>query len=175
MKNSNFFLSATVAVAISFLTIGCNSPASDTTTKSVAETTEQAVTKPDMAVIKTEIQALETAWAAADNARDVQALLAFYADDAASLSNNAPMVVGKAALQKDIEANFAKKAKGATSIYEVLDVFGNENTVTEVGKSTVKDASGKVISTGKYMAIWEKRDGKYLCVRDIYNDDVKAK
>jgi uncharacterized protein (TIGR02246 family) len=173
MKNNNFFLPATLAVAL--LTIGCNSPATDTSANAAAETTEQVVTKPDMAAIKTEIQALETAWAAADNARDAKALVAFYADDAASLSNNAPMIVGKAALQKDIEANFAKKAKGSTSVYEVMDIFGDENAVTEVGKSTVKDASGKVISTGKYMAIWEKRDGKYLCVRDIYNDDVKAK
>ena len=50
-------------------------------------------------------------------------------------------------------------------------VFGDENTVTEVGKMTRKDASGKVVSTGKYMAVWEKRDGKYLCVRDIGNSD----
>ncbi len=56
-----------------------------------------------------------------------------------------------------------------------LDVFGSENQVTEVGKSTIKDATGKVTYTGKYMAIWEKRDGKYVCVRDIFNDDMKAK
>jgi len=25
------------------------------------------------------------------------------------------------------------------------------------------------------MAVWEKRDGKYICIRDIYNNDVKEK
>ena len=38
--------------------------------------------KPDMAAVKAEIQTLENAWAAADNARDAAALAAFYADDA---------------------------------------------------------------------------------------------
>jgi len=26
-----------------------------------------------------------------------------------------------------------------------------------------------------WAAIWEKRNGKFICVRDIYNDDVKEK
>ena len=74
-----------------------------------------------------------------------------------------------------IAASIAKRAKGATIAYDIIDVFGDENTVTEVGKTTKKDASGKVTYTGKYMAVWEKRNGKYICVRDISNDDVKAK
>ena len=85
------------------------------------------------------------------------------------------MLVGKAAILKDVQASLAKRPKGANTAYTVMDVFGDENTVTEVGKTTRNDASGKVISTGKYMAIWEKRDGKLLCIRDISNDDVKAK
>jgi ketosteroid isomerase-like protein len=47
--------------------------------------------------------------------------------------------------------------------------------VTEIGTAISKDASGKVIRTGKYMAVWEKRDGKYICIRDIYNSDAAAK
>ncbi|MDO8927530.1 MAG: SgcJ/EcaC family oxidoreductase [Bacteroidota bacterium] len=159
-----------VCVALSLFAVGCSSPA-----PKVAETPVQVVAEPDMAAIKAEIQALESSWAAADNARDATAIAAFYADDAVSLSNNKPMLVGKAAIQTDIEADLAKRTQGSTVSYDVLDVFGNENHVTEVGKATITDASGKVISTGKYMAVWEKRNGKYICIRDIYNDDVKKK
>lgn len=120
--------------------------------------------------VKTEIQALETAWAAADNARDAKAIAAFYADDAVILSNNRPMLSGKEAIQKDIEEGMAKRVKGATIAYDIVDVFGDENTVTEVGKITTKDSTGRVTYTGKYMAIWQKRDGKYVCIRDISND-----
>lgn len=166
---------ATVVAALSFLTIGCNQPAADKAPEVTAEATPPMAAKADPAKMKADIQALETAWANADNARDANALAAFYADDAVSLSNNQPMVSGKAAILKDLEAAMAKRPKGATVTYEVLDVFGDENFVTEVGKTTSKDAAGKVYYTGKYMAIWEKRDGKYVCIRDISNDDVKAK
>lgn len=173
----NHFKFATVCVAFSCFAIGCNNNAADK-----AETANKATgaaapvaAKADLAAIKADIQTLENAWAAADNARDANALAAFYADDAVSMSNNKPMAVGKAAIHKDLEEGLAKRAKGATVSYEVLDVFGDENTVTEAGKTTVKDASGKVTYTGKYMAVWQKRDGKYICVRDIGNDDVKEK
>lgn len=154
--------------------IGCNAPAVDKSAQ-ITETAKSDDAKPDLEKIKGEIQALENSWAEADNAWDTNALAAFFADDAVRLSNDRPMVVGKAAIQLDIAADLAKKEKGSTVAFDIIDVFGDENTVTEVGKTNVKDASGKVTYTGKYMAIWEKRNGKYVCVRDISNDDVKAK
>jgi len=66
------------------------------------------------------------------------------------------MAVGKAAIRKSIEEGLAKRSKGETATYETMDVFGDGNIVTETGKTTVKDANGKVAYTGKYMAIWEK-------------------
>ncbi|MBC7888101.1 MAG: nuclear transport factor 2 family protein [Ferruginibacter sp.] len=173
----NRFKFAVVCVALSCFAIGCDNTAADKT-DSAAKTTEATPSTeagPDMAKLKTDIQALETSWAVADNARDTNAVAAFYADDAVTFANNKPMMVGKEAIYKDVAAGLAKRAKGTTVAYDVMDVFGNENTVTETGKITVKDTSGKVTYTGKYMAVWEKRNGKYICVRDISNDDAKAK
>lgn len=170
MKKFNYSGIATICVALSLFVISCGAPA-----PKPAETPVPVEVKPDMAAVKAEIQALESAWAAADNARDANAVAAFYADDAWSLSNDKPTLVGNAAILAEITEGFAKKAAGTTVSYEVQDVFGNDTQVTEVGKSTTKDASGKVISTGKYMAVWEKRDGKYICIRDIYNNDAKEK
>jgi uncharacterized protein (TIGR02246 family) len=170
MKKMKYSGIATICVAVSLFVIGCSAPA-----PKPVETPVQFETKPDMTAVKAEIQALETSWAAADNARDANAVAAFYADDALSMSNDKPTTAGKAAILADITEGFAKKAAGTTVSYEVQDVFGSDTQVTEVGKSTTKDASGKVISTGKYMAVWEKRDGKYICIRDIYNNDAKEK
>jgi len=164
-----------LVLAISIFTIGCNSQPDKKTEMEPAITAEPEVAKADMASIKAEIQGLESDWAAADNARNANAVAAFYSDDAISLSNNAPMTVGKAAIQKETEENLAKKLQGETVAYETLEVFGDGNTVTEIGTAISKDASGKVIRTGKYMAVWEKRDGKYICIRDIYNSDAAAK
>ena len=171
----NFFKLAMLGLAISLFSIGCNSSPEKKTSVEPVVTEEIVIVKPDMASIKAEIQALENAWAAADNARDANAIAEFYSDDAVSLSNNAPMIKGKTAIKKEIEEGLAKKAEGETVSYNTLEVFGDENLVTEIGTGTSKDASGKVIRTGKYMAIWEMRDGKYLCIRDIYNNDAIVK
>ena len=46
------------------------------------------------------------------------------------------MISGKADIQKDIEASLAKRTKGYTTAYDVVDVYGNANVVTEVGTIT---------------------------------------
>lgn len=171
MNRINYFQTLTLCLAFCFIVISCNAPKEDKT----AEVAPVEAAATDMVKLKADVQALETAWAAAANAQDTATLLALYADDAKSLVNNKPTVEGKEALLAEIIEGFKNRVNGSTVAYEVMDVYGDENTVTEVGKSTTKDAKGKVTYTGKYMAVWEKRDGKYLCVREIYNDDVKAK
>lgn len=147
----------------------CQPPAESTTE---ATTTEETTT--DLSQIKTEIQALENAWADAQNARNVDALLAMYTDDAISMTNDGPSTSGKDAMRKSIETDFAT-ADSLTTSYETMEVYGDENTVTEIGKTTHKDAAGNVVSSGKYMAIWVKQGDTYLCSRDIYNRDAPAK
>src|SRR4051812_12318720 len=113
MKQLTLFKSATLCLAF-FFAAGCNSSTADKTTDAKPEMTETTATKTDPATLKSEIQERETAWAAADNARDVAALAAFYSEDAVSMANKAPMLVGNAAIKKDIETSLAKRAKGAT-------------------------------------------------------------
>ncbi|MEJ7828188.1 MAG: DUF4440 domain-containing protein, partial [Segetibacter sp.] len=162
------------ACAAFFFATGCNPSNGDKTADANSDSTSMT-TKADPVKLKEEIQVLETAWANADNARDVNTLTAFYSDDAVSMANNQPMFVGSAAIKKDIETSMAKRPKGSTVSYDILDVFGSGDYVTEIGKTTRKDSTGKTTSTGKYMAIWEKRNGKWLCIRDISNDDAKEK
>jgi uncharacterized protein (TIGR02246 family) len=166
--NKRNFLLASLCMLFAVLMMGCN-----TTETKPAEAAAPAA--PDMGKVKTEIQALETAWGAAENAGDAKALAAFYTEDAVSMQRDKPMIVGREAIQKDMEAGEATRDKSMTVAYTVLDVFGDENTVTETGTAIRKDSTGKVAYSGKYMAIWVKRDGKYLCIRDISNSDAKDK
>ncbi|MBN8823754.1 MULTISPECIES: DUF4440 domain-containing protein [unclassified Spirosoma] len=149
---------------------GCNAPAQKQETA-----TEQVAAKPDMAAIKTEIQAIETEWANATTAKDIDKVMALYADDAIEMADDEPMSVGKAAIRQVLLKSMKARKAGTTVSYETMDVYGDGNIVTEVGKTTVKDAAGKVVSTGKYMGIFEKRDGKFICIRDINNEDQKDK
>ena len=136
-------------------------------------TTAAEPAKPDLAQIRSEIVAIENAWAIAQNTKDVNALMAMYAEDAVIMPDGEPMVSGKAAIQKKLEADFTKPSTYASIAFETLDVYAQGNEATEVGKTMYKDAAGKTIGAGKYIAVYEKRDGKYLCIREIYNKDSK--
>jgi uncharacterized protein (TIGR02246 family) len=174
MKTNQFFSFMATCIALSFFTVACNTPTNDASTKA-AETAKTVVAQPDMAKIKAEIKAIEDAWATASNAKDVATVVDFYADDAISMNDDKPMQVGKAAIQKGVEAEMARHKENEKVAFETLDLYGDENRVTEVGKSTVTDSKGKVTYSGKYMAVWEKRNGKWLTIRDISNDDAKEK
>ena len=132
-----------------------------------------ASSEDKMAVIKAEIIALEKSWDTYFNSGDLDSLLKLYADDAVRLPNNQNIITGKEAIKKDMEDEKSIKKKGITSTSETTDVFGDENTVTEIGKTIRKDASGKVKSTGKYVTIWKKVNGKFVTIREMWNDDVK--
>lgn len=129
--------------------------------------------KEKMAKIKDEIIAVEKSWDTYFNEGDFNNLLTLYADDAIRLPSNQTIITGKEAILKDMEEKRTKAKKGETNTSETSDVFGDENTVTEVGKTIRKDASGKVKSTGKYITIWKKVNGKFVTVREMWNDDSK--
>lgn len=173
MKHLKF---SPAVIGLVLFIVGCNTePAAENDAITTSDSTQMAVAKTDPIQLKKEIQEQETAWSNADNARDVNAVAAFYADDAISLATDKPMLVGNAAIKKDIEESMAKKSKGSKLSYDVLDAYGDDDHVAEVGKTTRMDSTGKVTSTGKYMAIWEKRNGKWICIRDIGNEDAKQK
>ena len=127
----------------------------------------------DMKQVRAEIQTIENAWADAMTKKDLNALMGLYADDAVSMQDGAPSLNGKAAIQAQHEKEFAAPPKYASISFQTQDVYGTTEEVTEVGISEEKDAAGKVTGTGKYMAVFQKKDGKYKCVREIYNRDQK--
>ena len=174
MKQMNRSMFTIASALLICFANGCSDSA-DKTTATSKEAIETVASKPDNQNLKAEIQELENQWAKADNAGDATVIAAMYSDDAISMSNNEPMSVGNAAVKKRMEDGFAKRKDKSTVSYEVMDVYGCDNYATETGKTTRKDSTGNVMRTGKYMAVWEKRDGKWLCIRDISNDDVKRK
>ena len=170
MKTSPFTLILAVVAITSVWVTGCNVPA-----QKADATTEQVAAKPDMGAIKTEIQAIETEWASATTAKDIDKVMALYTDDAIEMADDEPMCVGKAAIRQVLLKSMKARKAGTTVSYETMDVYGDGNVVTEVGKTTVKNAAGNVVSTGKYMGIFEKRGGKFICIRDINNEDQNGK
>ncbi|MCK6695927.1 MAG: nuclear transport factor 2 family protein [Thermoanaerobaculia bacterium] len=139
----------------------------------MAPATEKA-SAADLAQIKTDIQAMEDAYAAGLKAKDADALRSYYADDAIDLPNNEPIVSGRAAILARLKDQMTKDTSGTTMVFEVLEIIPAGDKIIEIGKSIATDKAGKA-STGKYLCIFEKRDGKYACIRGIWNNDAPDK
>ena len=131
----------------------------------------------DVEQIKLEIQALEDAYAAASNARDVEGIMPYYADDIVSYPADEPAIVGKEAMKASLLKDLAEYPKGSTVSYAVKDVFvsNDGNLVNEIGSYTAVDSLGKNIRTGHYISVFEKREGKYVCIRDMGASDMPKK
>lgn len=131
---------------------------------------ESATSSPDLTQIRAEIQAMENTYAAAQNSGDVAAIMPYYANDAVSMTDKAPSASGSAAIMERLKKDLGQNKN--TYQFDVVDVFAGDNLVVETGKTTVKDSTGTVVSTGKYLSVFEKRDSTYVCIRDIYNEDA---
>lgn len=142
---------------------------------SCSNTTQTPETALNLDSIKVEIQKLEDAFAAGDKAKDAEAIAAYYSEDAISYSANEEPTVGKAAIKERIAARIAKDTTGNVSSYTVVDVFAEGNQAVEIGAWTTSDAAGKEVDKGHYMSVFEKRDGKYICIRDMSVSSMPAK
>jgi len=142
---------------------------------SCTNTTKAPETTINLDSVKAEIQKLEDAYAAGDKAKDADAIAAYYSEDAISYSANEEPTVGKAAIRDRIAARIAKDTVGVVSSYKVVDVFAEGKQAVEVGTWVNTDASGKEIDKGHYMSVFEKRDGKYVCIRDMSVSSMPVK
>ena len=129
----------------------------------------------DMANVKAEIQAMEDAYAAAEKAKDADGVAAYYSEDAISYSRNTQPVSGRSAIRDKIAKRIANDTLVKYNVYKVVDLFAEGNSAVEIGSWTEFNTEGTETENGYYMSYFEKRDGKYECVRDMSLTTMPAK
>ena len=136
-----------------------------------SETT--ATTTVDKEQIKKEIQAKEDEFAATYNAREIKDI-GYYADDATSFFQNMPALIGKEAIVEFLKSDLMAANSNKIS-FKTDEVFvsNDGNQVVEVGYFKVVDSTNTTVNKGNYMSLFEKRNGKYVCVRDMSASDVR--
>ena len=121
--------------------------------------------------IKKEIQAREDEFATVYNSGELKAI-GYYADDATTFFQNRHPLIGKEAilefLKSDIDSNTNVISFKTNEVFPSAD--GNQ--VVEIGYFKVTDSAKYVIHTGNYLVLFEKRNGKYVCVRDMSTSDM---
>ncbi|UQD54856.1 DUF4440 domain-containing protein [Flavobacterium sp. K5-23] len=127
----------------------------------------------DKEAIKTEIQELENAFAKAYNERNTDGII-YYAEDAISFSNEKKPLEGKKAIHESMMEDLKTFPKDAKISFETkeIHVSNDGNQVVEIGGYQVDDAKNSKMMSGNFMSLFEKRDGKYICIRDMGNSDM---
>ena len=159
--------------ALSVLALAGCSKAEAPVVDTAAAMSPAATTASTPAADKEAVRAVNVAWFKAYNAHDVDAISALYADDAVVSAPGMPSARGAAAIKE----LFRKDIAGATK----AGIANNSGTSDEVGVSgdlawewntfTATDKSGKTVERGKYVTVFERRAGKWLIIRDIWNSD----
>lgn len=153
----------TSIVLTAFFFVSCSKPGERSEISS-AETDE----------IRSEIQALENAYAKAVNGNNTAEIMQYYAEDAVSYNSDGPPLKGKDAIRTDIRrlsTDFPESAQISFTVQEILP-SADKFQVVEIGRYEIKDKAGIAFGSGNYFSLFEKRGGKYVCIRDMQTPDT---
>ena len=128
----------------------------------------------DTAAEMTAIQEINKAWSDNYNAGDADAITNLYAEDALLMPPGTPAANGHDAIREFFaDDTAAAKAAGVTynvsSDADAIHVSGD--MASQNGNYTVTDASGATLDAGKYLSVFQKKDGKWHLYRDTWNSD----
>jgi uncharacterized protein (TIGR02246 family) len=128
----------------------------------------------DAAADKAAIDAVEAAFYKGFNAGDPAAVAALYAEDAVLNAPGIPALRGRASVREF----FVKDAAAAAAAGHTE----GDGAETEVGVSgdfawrwgtyKITDKSGTTVDAGKYITVFQRKDGKWLIFRDTWNSDT---
>src|SRR3954462_5194548 len=128
----------------------------------------------DKEQIKKQIQAKEDSFAALYNTGEVRNI-GYYADDATSFYQNRAPLVGKEAIVTFLKADIISNTDRISFKTNEVFVSSDGNQVVEIGSFKVVDSANAPINSGNYMSLFEKRNGRYVAVRDMSASDVPMK
>ena len=143
-------------------------------TLSFACNQEKKVTVPDIDQVKAEIQAIEDNFALTFNNRNADSLT-YYAEDAISYFSGQEPLVGIEAIHSHIEKEIMEFPEGANIYFETKEIYVSDdgNYVAEIGAHKLVDSTGIILQKGHYVSFFVKRDGKYVCTRDMANSVIE--
>jgi len=142
------------------LSIACNTKKADTVIPVI-----------DKEQVKKEIQAREDAFAELYNKGEVKDI-GYYAEDAVTFYQNKAPLVGKEAIVEFLKSDLVSNTDKISFITNEVFVSSDGIQVIEIGSYTVVDSANIAINTGNYMSLFEKRNGIYVCLRDMSASDM---
>ena len=114
-------------------------------------------------------------WMAAYNAGDADRIVALYAADAVVMPPDAPAAEGHAAIRDHITKDMAGAKAAGVTLKDMSSETGSSGDLGwHAGRFAVTDGDGKTVVTGKYAEIWQRQNGQWRIIRDIWNNDASV-
>ena len=101
--------------------------------------------------------------------------IGYYANDATTFYQNRAPLVGREAIVEFLKSDVISNPNKISFKTNEVFVSTDGNQVVEIGYFKVVDSSNTAINTGNYMVLFEKRNGKYVSVRDMSSSDMPVK
>src|ERR1700728_83130 len=119
---------------------------------------------------KAAIEAANARFSAAAAQGDAAALAALYSPEGQVMPAGSVPIRGTEAIQKFWQG--ALDSGIAAIGLKTIEVFGHGPTATEVGEYELRDKAGKVLDHGKYIVVWQRTDGKWNLLRDMFSPNI---
>jgi uncharacterized protein (TIGR02246 family) len=118
---------------------------------------------------------LDQEWAKAAAKKDLEQVIALYADDASAYPPNEPLAKGRAAIRKVWSGYFSDpsfQVSWKTTKSEASGELGYTVAAYEVSFNLPDGKPGKEV--GKCLCVWKKqKDGHWKALHDMWNSDSK--
>ena len=101
---------------------------------------------------------------------DLESVVALYAEDAVLMPADAPEAKGRDAIRKYYAADIASLKSGEADMILESTQGASGNLGWSSGRTKYTAANGAT-STGKFMSVSRKINGKWLYIRDTWNSD----
>jgi ketosteroid isomerase-like protein len=156
----NMFVKGIVLGYLFLLMVSCNTNEEKSTTVLI-----------DKEQIKKEIQARENQFAEIYNSGELKKI-GYYADDAITFYQNMAPIRSKEERLKFLKVDLSSNNNKIS--FTTIEIFPSKDgsQVLEIGYYTVVDSTNTAVNTGNYMSLFEKRDGQYVCLRDMSASDM---
>jgi uncharacterized protein (TIGR02246 family) len=130
---------------------------------------------PDTAAADADaIRAVTVDWNKAYNSGDGARVAALYAEDAVLMAPGAPSARGKASISEYYAKDAAAFAAAGLTVADAptSDVAQSGDLAWQSGTYTSTDRSGATVDAGKFLTVFQRKDGKWMIVRDTWNSDA---
>ena len=119
------------------------------------------------------IKAGTESWVKSFNAGNASSVAAMYAEDAVLMPPGAQPARGTAAIKDAIAKEIAEAKKGkVTFVIGTNDEVGVSGDMAwHSGGYFVMDKANKPVEAGKFLEVWERKNGKWRIVRDTWNSN----